>query len=125
MLCVQPRRSYWSQQKDVERELGFEEQDISSYFKVLGRGAHGKKKTKKVATQLAAAGVYRVLGKKHPTNVWWIAFTGKGGAEPRFHTREEDNSFIIDKDGAGEEIVAEPGTAGTAGNKGGSASGIL
>ncbi|CAN0358338.1 unnamed protein product, partial [Laminaria digitata] len=82
-------------------------------------------KTKKVAVQLAAAGVYRVLGSKHPTNVWWLAFTGKGGAEPRFHTRELNKSFILEKDGAGEEFVAEPWTPGTAGNKRGSASGIL
>lgn len=125
MLCAKPARSNWCKQEEVERDLGLERQGISNFFAALRIGPDGKTKYKEVYSQLTAAGVYRFLGSKFPTRVWWLAFTGKGGTEPIFAERGDDNSFIREGDGAGEVPGAEPRTAVIAGGKGGCSSGVV
>ena len=84
MLCAQPARSRRYKQKDAECDLGLEQQAISSFFEVLGRGSGGLKIRQQVGTQLVAAGVYRVFGSKYPAREWWLAYTGEGGKQPNF-----------------------------------------
>ena len=125
MLCAQPARSHWCKQEDVERDLGLEHQGISTFFGVQRRLPEGKKRLKEISTKLTAGGVYRFLGRKFPTRVWWLAFTGKGGTEPIFAERGEDNSFRREEDGPREVPVAAPRSAVLSGDKGGSASGVV
>ena len=54
--------------------------------------------------------------------MWWLAFTGKGGAEPRFNAREEVHAFTAEEDSAVPEPMAAPETAGAARENAGSAS---
>ena len=124
MLIAQPFRSHWCKQKDVERELGLADLAVSTYFSSLTRGRHGEKRYKNVIAELAAAGVFRVLGSQNPRRVWWLAFAGKGGALPRFNAREDVHSFTAEEDGAGEETIAMPLPAGQGGDEGGCVSGV-
>ena len=49
----------------------------------LGRGSNAQtKEDDVVATRMAPAGVFRLLGSTEPTGVWWLAFTGDGSTEP-------------------------------------------
>ena len=89
------------QAKDVERELGLADLAVSTYFSSLTKGRHSEKRYKNVLTELAAAGVYRVLISQSSRRVCWLAFTGKGGALPRFNAREAVHSFTAEEDGAG------------------------
>ena len=98
MLSAQPRTSHWRKQEEVERELGLEDQAVSTYLRNLCGGTHTNRRYLKTVKELAAAGVYRVLGSKRPRRVWWLAFTGKGGVEPRFNAREEVHAFTAEED---------------------------
>ena len=122
MLSAQPRRSHWRKQEEVERGGGLEEQAVSTHLRNLCGGTHKNQRYLKTAKELAAAGIYRVLGGKRPRRVWWLAYTGKGGAEPRFNAREEVRAFTAEEDSAVPELMAAPETAGTAGENAGSAS---
>ena len=124
MLIAQPRRSHLGKQKDVERELGLADLAHSTYFSSLTRGRHSEKRYKNASTELAAAGVYRVLGSETPRRVWWLAFSGKWGSLPRFNARECFHSFTAEEDGAGKKTIAVPLTAGKGGDEGGRASGV-
>ena len=64
MLSAQPHRCHGCKQKDVKRELGLEEQAISTSVMDLGKGTHGKTIFQREVTELAAAGLYRVVGGK-------------------------------------------------------------
>ena len=114
MLSAQPRRSHRRKQEEVERGAGLEEQTVSTYLRNLCGGTHKNQRYFKTVKELAAAGIYRVLGGKRPRRVWWLAFTGKGGAEPRFNAREEVHAFTAEEDSAVAELMAAPETAGTA-----------
>ena len=43
--------------------------------------------------ELESKGVYRERGLQHPKRVWWLAFVGEGGAQPRFDMREREHIF--------------------------------
>lgn len=90
----------------------------------MARGSHGKKKHDKAVADLAAAGVYRIARKITPSKVWWLASTGKGSAKLRFNRWEEDHSFTVEEDGAGQETTAEREIGAMAGDNGGGASGV-
>ena len=119
MLCAQPARSHWCKQEAVERDLGLEHRGISTYICDQRRLPEGNKRLKEISTKLTAAGVYRFLGSRFPTRVWWLAFTGKGGTEPIFAEWGEDNSFGREEDGSGEVPDAAPRNAIVSGDKGG------
>ena len=118
LLCTQPRRSCWCKQEDFESDMGLEAKALNFFYDTLCRGSHGKKKWARVAKNLKRACVFRHQGSTKPTRVWWLAFTGEGGEEPRFSERGEDNSFIVDEDGAVEEVGSEAGTCVAEGGKG-------
>ena len=82
MLCAQPSRSHWCKQEDVECDLGLEHRGNRTYFWDQRRLPEGNKRLKKTSTKLTAVGVYRFLGIRFSTRVWWLAFTGEGGTEP-------------------------------------------
>ena len=42
---------------------------------------------------LESKGVYRKRGLQFPKRVWWLAFVGEGGAQPRFDIREREHVF--------------------------------
>lgn len=125
MLCAQPARSHWCKQEDVERDLGLEHRGISTFFGDQRRLPEWKKRMKEISTKLTAGGVYRFLGSKRSTRVWWLAFAGKGGTEPIFAERGEDNAFVREEDGPGGVPVAAPRSAVFSGDKRGSASGVV
>ena len=104
--------------------MGLEKGALSYFFQSLGRGLYGKKTWAEATKSLKISGVFRQLGSKRPTRVWWLAFTGEGGTEPRFSERGDDHSFIVEEDGAADEIGMEAGTCGGEGDKGNSAAGI-
>ena len=123
MLSAQPRTSHWRKQEEVERELGLEVQSISTYLQSLCGGTPKNVNYFKTVKELATAGVYRVLGRNTPRRVWWLAFTGKGGAEPRFDAREEVHAFTAEEDGAAPHLIVAPEAAGTTRENAGGASG--
>ena len=106
------------------RELGLADLSVGTYFSRWTTGRHSEKRYKNVSTELAPAGVYRVFGSQNPRRVWWLAFTGKEGALPRFDAREDVRWFTAEEVGAGEETIAVPLTACKAGVAEGCASGI-
>ena len=69
MLSAQPHTSQCRKQEEVERELGLEDQAASTYLQNLCGGTHENRRYLKTVKELAAAGVYRVLGRKTPRRV--------------------------------------------------------
>ena len=100
MLSAQPRRSHLREQEEIERGVGLEEQTVSTYLRNLCGGTHKNQRYLKTVKELAAAGIYLVLGGKRPRRVWWLASTDNGGAEPRFNAREEAYAFTAEEDSA-------------------------
>ena len=54
----------------------------------LGRGSHAQIKLDKIVARMAPTDVFRHLGSRKSTRVWWTGYTGDGGTELRFEERE-------------------------------------